>query len=232
MTCRYDGCEADAYIKKWQLCPKHYQRWLKENPKPKKNPICKVDTCHEKTYAKEFCQLHYGRYSRWGDPLKVRTNGPSNRKLEWLKQIEETDDCIIWPFALLAEGYGYVNLNGRQRTAHRASLLIHVGDPPASDMDAAHGPCHNRACVNPRHLSWKTRKENIHDRFRDGTLRAGKLRILKDPEDPHSPAKLTAAEVAAIRSSPLNQSELARQYGVKQNTVCDIINRKTWKNFP
>lgn len=38
--------------------------------------------------------------------------------------------------------------------------------------------CHNRGCVNPRHLRWGTRQDNIADRILDGTNRKRKTREL------------------------------------------------------
>jgi len=48
------------------------------------------------------------------------------------------------------------------------ALIIETGIDP-DDMEAAHGPCNNYGCVNPKHLSWKTHTANQHDRFRDDT---------------------------------------------------------------
>lgn len=42
--------------------------------------------------------------------------------------------------------------------------------------------------------------------------------------------KLTEAEVMAIRGSRQSQSVLAAAYGVAQQTISDIVNRKTWRH--
>lgn len=44
------------------------------------------------------------------------------------------------------------------------------GDPPSPKHDAAHscGRGHE-GCVNPNHLSWKTKKQNQADRITHGT---------------------------------------------------------------
>lgn len=81
----------------------------------------------------------------------------------------DTDDCIEWPFGRDRDGYGvfYLSPNGdrrqRKTSANRAVSLLTFGDPPADGMHAAHS-CHNRSCINPRHLRWATVQENIDDR--------------------------------------------------------------------
>jgi hypothetical protein len=101
----------------------------------------------------------------------------------------ETDECIIWPF-WKNKGYGYLNLYGKME---RISILVceeHYGTKPDDYYDAAHGPCNNHACMNYRHLSWKTHQENCLDRQRDGTdnivsynlKRANTVKSLSDAE--------------------------------------------------
>jgi len=34
------------------------------------SPKCTVDDCALDHYAKGFCRNHYGRWKKWGDPLK------------------------------------------------------------------------------------------------------------------------------------------------------------------
>jgi HNH endonuclease len=82
----------------------------------------------------------------------------------------ETDDCVVWPHGTDKGGYGVVRFDGFTRPVHRVALERHVGPPPTPEHKAAHGPCHNRRCMNYRHLSWKTNAENLADKLRDGTL--------------------------------------------------------------
>lgn len=109
--------------------------------------------------------------------------------------------------------------------AHKIVLTRVAGEPPAPGMDAAHAPviCHNRACVNPKHLRWATRAENFADKVPDGTAPRGEA---------CGAAKLTARDVQEIRSSAERGMDLAARFGVSQATISTIRARKTWAHLP
>jgi hypothetical protein len=140
--------------------------------------------------------------------------------------VNKTETCWLWTGACCSNGYGRFRVGGRHYLAHRVSLELYLGRPLAPGMVAAHAPhsiCGHRNCINPAHLSEKTKAENNADKVCDGTSNRGTR---------SSSCKLTEAEVLAIRADTRIQSEIAAEYGIKPSTVSDIKMRKSWGWLP
>lgn len=135
------------------------------------------------------------------------------------------DKCLIWPFARSKQGYGRMSFGGRNHIVSRLVCLKRHGVPPSPKHQAAHS-CGNGhlGCVNPHHLSWKTRKENSADSVAHGTSAAGER---------HRSAKLNAADVEEIRrrQDEAARYRLAREFGVSECTISSIIHRRTWRHL-
>lgn len=179
--------------------------------------LCSVDECDGSHYAKGYCRNHYNRFKRYNDPLG---GTPQGEPLAWLYEnitICTPDECLLWPYGA-SHSYGMVKFQGKVRNAHRVSLIIQTGLDPQY-LDAAHGPCHSPSCVNPHHLSWKTRSENLIDRVRDGTHHRGERSRV---------AKLTESQVLAIRADERRHKLIAANYGISTPYVSGIKHRKNW----
>jgi DNA-binding transcriptional regulator YiaG len=129
--------------------------------------------------------------------------------------------CLIWPFSSDLRGYPQVAWGGKNYRVHRLSCEEYNGPPPSDGLDAAHN-CGNRKCVNPAHMSWKTRKANMADTLTHGTRRRG--------VNTHQ-AKLSEDEVRQIRllRGKEKQPETAKKFGVSNVTVSNIQTGYSWK---
>lgn len=190
---------------------------------------CSVDGCNRDASRssrgrKGFCGVHYYRQSRYGDANREPW---ANEPVEWLKKHAKSASrsCLIWPFSIDAKtGYGRISVKkpgggSANASAHRYMCILAKGAPQSTRHQAAHA-CGNRACVNPRHLSWKTQSENEADKLIHGMSNRGER---------SGSAKLTAEDVAAIRSATgFTQQELADKYGVSRGHIAGLRRGRFW----
>lgn len=150
-----------------------------------------------------------------------RANGTAQAWLE-ARMSYDGDDCLIWPFSCSTPGYGQFmpRGSGKVAMAHRFMCEAVHGPAPSDGHQAAHA-CGNRRCVNPHHLSWKTRAENQVERRLHGTQNTwghrGKLR----PQQADQIRKLKGVETSI---------ETAAKYGITESNVRLIQDGVTWRN--
>lgn len=115
------------------------------------------------------------------------------------------------------------NQEGKERRllAHTVILLTFVGPRPKG-FDALHhnGQPHDNRLAN---LRWGTRKENMADSKRHGT-------IARRERNGH--AKLTELRADAIRSlikEGWTQRDIAALFEVSQPTICAVSNDRRWE---
>lgn len=188
-SCSHHSCDRDAIAR--GLCGKHYQKWNKSNR-------------HLVSYQASA-----------GEPLK------------WLQDhvSYSSDECLKWPFAYYPTGYGLINLNplnkkSKATMASRYMCFLANGNPPTKDYQAAHS-CGNghKGCVNPKHLSWKTRSDNEKDKIIHGTSNRG---------SGNGQSILDEEKVIQIRNSTKNRGLIAEEFGVSLSTVYDIKSKRSW----
>ncbi len=119
--------------------------------------------------------------------------------------------CVLWPYHKQRDGYGNFAYHGKMRRAHRMMCELTHGPAPSPKHEASHS-CGVAACVNPKHLDWKTRAENEADKRLHGTQAGGAA-------SGHRRTHLTAEQVADIRRSKLPQHVLAKKYGLKRGGI-------------
>lgn len=141
------------------------------------------------------------------------------------ERITETG-CWLWMAALIgpnagnpnAYEYGRFTMNGRRLLAHRASWELHFGAIPRG-LKVCHS-CDVSLCVNPAHLFLGTQIENMWDAVAKGRIASG--------ERVHR-ARLTQADVAAIRASGERSVDLARRYSIDSGQISRIRHGKAWR---
>lgn len=217
------------------LCSKHYKR-LKRNGDPlafapkRKRAICTIPECGKPVVGRGWCNAHYLRWMNHGDPLGGGTSlGLPQRFIDEVVLSYQGDDCLIWPYCRNSHGYAKID-NERSRNltrfVHRRVCEIVYGPPPAPKDHAAHNCGRGQdGCVNPRHLAWKTHKENMADKRIHGTMPEG---------DRSSRGKLTSDDVRQIRylRDKVSYRVIASIFGVGKSAILAIYSGKTWRCLP
>ena len=182
-VCRIDDCDKIAINKTQLLCENHYRRWKKHGdpllgrPSPTHKPggACSIEDCQKESKYRGLCIPHYMRQWKHGDALKsvrvVAPKGEPNRFLNDVVLPYRGDECLAWPYSCDGGGYGHIANRGK---VHRIVCAKINGKCPGDEYQAAHS-CGNGhlGCVNPNHLTWKTRHENQADRLIHGTHNRG-----------------------------------------------------------
>lgn len=184
--------------------------------------VCSIPDCGKAAKALGWCQGHYKRHRKYGDPLAGAT--PHGEPLKWLSEHMSCDieECVMWPFGRGGDGYGRVYDAGSMRLAHRVMCERVHGPSPSDIHEVAHTCGKGRSgCVNAAHLRWATPSENQSDRIDHGTHSRG---------DRNAMAKLTEDDVIAIRrrATTERQVDLAAAFGVGQTTISAIVTGQNW----
>jgi len=136
-------------------------------------------------------------------------------------QTHNSDECLIWPFSLDADGYGRVWYKGKTITACR--LVFFLGHNRWPNPLARH-TCDTASCINPRHIIEGTHADNVAD-----AIARGRFPVSRGEDN--IGAKLTNEAVREIRNSlGVSKSALAAKFHVSRRTIRQVIQGKRWKH--
>lgn len=184
---------------------------------------CSIAGCCNPTYrGKEWCQKHYMRWYRTGDPLGVSAAPGEPHKFLQDALMFEGEECLFWPFGKNGRGYGTIQWGGKTTSVHRIVCTKIHGDAPTFRHQAAHS-CGNGhlSCCNPKHLRWATPEENWGDRKRHGVSTITPNAKLK-PED--------VVRIMELKGTMSNE-KIGEMFGVTHHAVYQIHVGRRWKHL-
>lgn len=188
---------------------------------------CSIPDCGKPHDARGWCQMHYLRWKRHGDPLGDGKTSPGDRMRFFTDVVlpYQGDGCLSWPYSRNRAGYGRMTVNGRSASVCRAVCEAMYGPPPTPNHEAAHscGKGHE-GCVNPRHLRWATSAENKADQVFHGTAPFG---------EQNPAARLSDADVFRIRGlrGKMSRPQIAALFGITPHHVTAIQVRRAWAHL-
>ena len=108
---------------------------------------------------------------------------PERLERFWAKvDVAGENECWLWTASVNSKGYGSFTIEPKKSaSAHKISWALAYNDGilPDAKGHVMHA-CDVRNCVNPKHLSYGTPKDNALD-----ALNKGRLYIKKHSEDPY-----------------------------------------------
>lgn len=145
---------------------------------------------------------------------------------------EPNTGCWLWLNSTDAGGYGqwtaptkYQSRSGpRLWRAHRVAFAIANGSIDL-DLDVLH-KCDTPSCVNPDHLVCGTHQQNMDDMMRKGRH---VFRVTRGENK--GMAKITEAQMLAIRADGRPHKIIADEYGISRSHVSGIKSRKFWRHI-
>jgi hypothetical protein len=170
------------------------------------------------------------------------------RFLQYHAYLDEGHGCWLWKLAKFGHGYGYFYFLGQVNYVHRLSYAVFIGD--FDDTLHVLHKCDVKHCYYPDHLFLGTNADNVADKVAKG--RQAKLAGERNPMfgkigekapmfckghliagEKNASAKLRedqVLEILAKREEGLLIREIAKQYGVCNASIRDILRGKNWKH--
>lgn len=183
---------------------------------------CSVECCDRAAVTRSWCDKHYRRNKKYGDPLlhgsKKVDQGDEIARFNAKHARGSDDDCWLWKGGTRANGKGMLYGrhwldNGRVVGAHRFSFELATG-VRVGDRFVCH-KCDNPLCVNPKHLFLSDHAGNMRDMVQKNRSHRGNGEAAN-----HS--KLTNAQAVEIRNSKLSERQLGVKYGISAGAAGNI----------
>lgn len=130
------------------------------------------------------------------------------------------DACWPWTAYRNEDGYGLLKWDDKMQGAHRLAWIEKHGPIPPDTPHVLHR-CDNPPCRNENHLFLGTNADNTADRDRKG-------RNNQPRGEASGKAKLTEADVRAIRAATGTVAAIAERFGICQANASFIRSGKTW----
>lgn len=130
--------------------------------------------------------------------------------------------CWWWRGAIKSSGYGNLYWRGQFRMAHCVAFELASKTRIVFGQVVRH-TCDNKTCCNPEHLRIGTQADNMADKVSRGRHLRGMTHPLRT---------LDQTQVDSIRSMSEQgtfQYQIAETFGVSQQQVSRIVNRKRWR---
>ena len=189
------------------------------------------------------CLCGCGQFAMPGSKYIVGHNARKEIKPEvfWSQVNRSNGPTACWPWKGGTRTIGYVctKRNRKAIGVHRLAYQLTYGAIPIGIFVCHH--CDNMRCCNPSHLFLGTHKDNMDDMKSKGRQASGNRSWQRlHPEwlirgENHPQAKLSEGQVRSIRQQyaqhNCSQRSLAKQYGVDQSVIGDIVTGHTWRHL-
>lgn len=137
------------------------------------------------------------------------------------------NECWPWTGCRNSCGYGRIALRGPVRSVIATHAALWLDGRPRPEGAIALHSCDNPACVNPAHLRWGSHADNVSDMMNRQRQVPASLLGTRNAN-----ARLTEADVLAIRASRETQEVLAARYGLSADYIYEVRTGRRWKHLP
>lgn len=127
--------------------------------------------------------------------------------------------CLLWTASTNEDGYPHMNIGGKTRRVSR--YLWEQENGPIPPRHEVMHDCDKPRCIDLRHFKLGTHAENMADMAMKSRARAPR-------GESNGLAKLTEAEVRAIRLDPRPCPAIAADYGIARTTAWQVKTGRGW----